>query len=321
VSKVIFQDDFAGNALDRQTFFGRTYTGDAMFARYSSNITTTQPQWFLDGAGAAYISNTALSGYTIVGVLPMSKSRENDVEIVVSTLGGNDDPVGPMSRVLDQNNYYAGGVYASGANPDQRLVKCVGGVVTSLGTANIDEAAPVTIKLETRDATKRLYTSGVQRISSADNSILAVGEQGIAFGDLFGQAGDDASNSIRVDSISVTDEEGTVSLTVGGDMSFSENTPAQITSNQNDYSLSDAIVHRLSTDAARTITGFAAPTAERKIVVINVGSFNLQINHQDGSSAAANRIIMESGANLTLQPNQAACFWYDSTTARWREYA
>jgi hypothetical protein len=145
---------------------------------------------------------------------------------------------------------------------------------------------------------------------------------GLGFGDLTGNTGnDDVSAGTDVDSLRGIDVLSPVLMSAGDDMSWSSDTPAQITSNQDDYGLADAVVHRLSSDAARVITGFAAPYNRRKILIINVGSFNITINHDDGNSAPANRVLSGTGANVTLQPNHCVVLWYDFASTRWRIYA
>ena len=96
-----------------------------------------------------------------------------------------------------------------------------------------------------------------------------------------------------------------------------EASPAQITADVNNFSLPDAILTRFSTDAARTITGFAGAKSGIKMIA-NVGSFNLVLANNSGSSDAANRILTNSGANITLTPGQLAIMTYDVTSARWR---
>lgn len=95
--------------------------------------------------------------------------------------------------------------------------------------------------------------------------------------------------------------------------------PTQITSNQNDYSptgLSTSAVLRLSSDASRDITGLAGGSSGRVLLLQNVGSFNIVLKDESGSSGAANRLALL--ADLTLLPDQAALLVYDSTSARWR---
>jgi len=99
--------------------------------------------------------------------------------------------------------------------------------------------------------------------------------------------------------------------------------PTGLTADQNDYDptgFGTADEVRLSTDASRTITGFAAPTGteQTRKTVINVGSNDLVLAHEDVLSLAANRLVTADAANLTLTAGQAANIAYDTTTTRWR---
>lgn len=95
-------------------------------------------------------------------------------------------------------------------------------------------------------------------------------------------------------------------------------TPAQIVANKNDYQLADFPVLRLSTDASRNITGFQNGTDGRVLTIMNVGSFDVVITHQDTNSAAVNRIITHTAGSLTIGANQELTLWYDIKTLRWR---
>jgi hypothetical protein len=95
------------------------------------------------------------------------------------------------------------------------------------------------------------------------------------------------------------------------------NTPAQITSNQNDYALPTADIVRLSSDATRTITGFAADPGA-VVTLYNVGSFDIRIDHEDTASTAANRVTSATGADIVLSPNDSITLVYDATSSRWR---
>lgn len=95
--------------------------------------------------------------------------------------------------------------------------------------------------------------------------------------------------------------------------------PAQITSDQNNYSIGSSRYQRLSTNASRTITGIVATTGGDEIVIMNVGSQNLLLANENASSTAANRILFATGAvSLTLGENKAATLVYDGTSSRWR---
>ncbi len=104
--------------------------------------------------------------------------------------------------------------------------------------------------------------------------------------------------------------------------------PAQITTDEDDYQGQGSGTAmrgllRLSTDASRTITGIDATTvdfseADDELRLVNIGAFDLILGHQDVGSAAANRIISPTGADLVLGPDEMALLWYDGATSRWR---
>lgn len=96
-------------------------------------------------------------------------------------------------------------------------------------------------------------------------------------------------------------------------------TPAQITSNQNDYNPTGAgaaDVLRISSDAARSITGLGFPAGNKAVVLMNVGSFSITLSNASVSSVAANRFAI--GADFSLDANKAVLVIYDATSSRWR---
>lgn len=97
-------------------------------------------------------------------------------------------------------------------------------------------------------------------------------------------------------------------------------TPAQLVANANDYALASGDTNRMSTDASHDLTGMVAGTNGERRVLVNVGAFDLVIKHQNAGSAAANRFLSDTGADLTMTPSKALDIWYDSVTARWRVY-
>jgi len=111
----------------------------------------------------------------------------------------------------------------------------------------------------------------------------------------------------------VADITGTFAFT--GDIS-----PSQITSNQNDYnptSLASSAVLRLNTDASRNITGLQGGADGRIIVIVNVGSFNIVLKDDDGSTSTAGNRFALSG-DITIAPDDGVILQYDSTSSRWR---
>jgi hypothetical protein len=94
--------------------------------------------------------------------------------------------------------------------------------------------------------------------------------------------------------------------------------PSQITGNQNDYAPTAGDIIRISSDAARTITGLTAGASGDVRVLVNVGSFAITLAHQSASSTAANRFLVSFGSDYIIAANAAATLIYDGTTSRWR---
>jgi len=95
-------------------------------------------------------------------------------------------------------------------------------------------------------------------------------------------------------------------------------TPAQITSNQDNYTgcaVTTNAVCRVSTDASRQITGVAGGADGIFLILHNIGAFNAVLV-DSATSTAANQFLI--GANITIGPNQGIILQYDATSARWR---
>lgn len=119
---------------------------------------------------------------------------------------------------------------------------------------------------------------------------------------------------------------------VASGFALSVATPAQITADQNNFDLSLNGGHqfiRLSSDANRSITGVIwandsgsnpVHSSGLMLVVVNVGSNNITLKHENASSTAGNRMICSTGADIVLSANQAADFIYDGVTSRWRVF-
>lgn len=103
-----------------------------------------------------------------------------------------------------------------------------------------------------------------------------------------------------------------------GENRHETSSPAQITSNQNNYATGTADTLRLTTDAARNITGFAGGVDGRTIRVINVGAQDIVLQNQNASSTDINRIITGTGADITVAADDVVQLHYDGTTQRWR---
>ncbi|HMN51130.1 MAG TPA: discoidin domain-containing protein [Xanthobacteraceae bacterium] len=104
------------------------------------------------------------------------------------------------------------------------------------------------------------------------------------------------------------------SLTLSGRI-----TPDALTANANDYApdgFASASVLRISGTATREITGLAGGSDGRIVIALNVGAYPLTLKHESASSSADNRFGFP--ADVVLAGKQAALFWYDSTSARWK---
>lgn len=95
--------------------------------------------------------------------------------------------------------------------------------------------------------------------------------------------------------------------------------PSQITGNVNDYAIGTGDIFRLSSDAARTITGVVAGTNGQAILLVNVGSHAITLAHESSSSTAANRLTVPWAGNYVMDANGgAALLVYFTASSRWR---
>ena len=95
--------------------------------------------------------------------------------------------------------------------------------------------------------------------------------------------------------------------------------PPQITADQHDYNpfnLAGASTLRLTSDAARNITGLAGGSQGRILILHNIGLFNLVLTNQDPLSAFVNRFRFN--ANITVASFQSCILQYDATSQWWR---
>lgn len=107
-------------------------------------------------------------------------------------------------------------------------------------------------------------------------------------------------------------------------------TPAQITATQDDYGptassvlWADATHVRLSSDAARTITGLVAPAStnpiKRKFLMnINTDETRVISIADNGGSASANVVIASGPGPIRIPAGGGVWVEYDDTSARWR---
>ena len=133
-------------------------------------------------------------------------------------------------------------------------------------------------------------------------------------------AGDDLDGIKYSPTISaIAGRHNVLNASAGGIIMAGAVSPTQLTADQNDYNPTDfhkQFVIRLSSDASRSITGIAAPTAGEYKVILNVGAQDIVLVDESASSTAANRFALN--ANITIGADEACTIWYDGTSSRWR---
>lgn len=95
-------------------------------------------------------------------------------------------------------------------------------------------------------------------------------------------------------------------------------TLTQFTANQDNLDLGTGGIIRISSDAARNITGFVATSSGDARLLVNTGSFTITLVHQSSNSSANNRIICVGSANLEVQSQGSVVVYYDAIDSRWR---
>lgn len=130
-------------------------------------------------------------------------------------------------------------------------------------------------------------------------------------------------SGILIDDIDNLDTPGSVTiqdlLILGGATS-----PAEITSNQNNYKpLTNITTVRLSSDAARDITGLdgnldtGLDYVDGIIRILhNVGSFPITLKDENASSTSNHRFALQG--DVIIDPDESFAIRYDITTDRWR---
>lgn len=96
-----------------------------------------------------------------------------------------------------------------------------------------------------------------------------------------------------------------------------ENTPASLSTDQNDYVPGNYDVLRINATANVSITGISGGKKGRFLEIINVGTGRISFPDESASSVAANRIATPYDQTITLLPNARARFYYDETQSRW----
>jgi hypothetical protein len=293
-----------GGASDIEISSTGTYLSSP-FIRIQGHNTTTAGQLRIaeqSSAGNNYVALTApdLASNTTY-VLPNAYPGSNGY-VLASTTSGTLSWEAP-SGGADGNGIYTGsGTIASAA---------IATVATS-STFNVNYQGSNTA-ITVNDS-----TGSVLMADKTFDSYMVVGDTGAGIYTASGNLVIDDSGGGAALNTNLRIYSGGLSLD-------SQITPAQITSNQNNYSptgADNAAVIRLSSDATRTITGLVNTSDwpdGKLLTLINIGTFDIILSDENASSTAANRFTL--GTDIVLGPQKSLMIWYDTTTDRWRPFS
>jgi len=216
---------------------------------------------------------------------------------------------------------------ANAATQHFNITSNYSGQLAGLWFKNNDNAAPAVVNVGDFRATQ-LFTSSFVMFQVTDTLKM------VQLGNVFGlgwtasSASGTADVGLRRGAKQIIIVDSGAASSAGGSLAFKANTPAVITTNQNDYVLTGSAFQRLNCTTASDITGIAPPTGGahvdgRMIRLVSVGTATVRLMHNDTGSAAANRMYMHSGTNVSLTVNEWADLVYDSTdngsgAAGWR---
>lgn len=96
-----------------------------------------------------------------------------------------------------------------------------------------------------------------------------------------------------------------------------QNTPTQITANQNNYVIGNYDLLRLSSNQVVSITGLKGGIKGRFLRIFNIGSYSIKLNHQDTNSDAENRFLFSNGRDVSIPPGSNILIYYDNVQSRW----
>lgn len=96
-----------------------------------------------------------------------------------------------------------------------------------------------------------------------------------------------------------------------------ENTPAQLTADQNNYVPGNYDVLRLSSSQAVNITGMSGGIKGRKLKIFNDGDYPITLIHQSGLSSLGNRFRFSSRFDSPVPPQASMVVYYDESNSVW----
>ena len=201
---VISEDDFTEGSDVDLVNHTPTPTGDSWTEEEN---TETKIQRVLAAEDFSASNGSAGSDRHIYSIQPNPSVNEYDIEgtLVYSTYPpGSDDPWYFIARFTATNNYYSAGTYQPLSTADKRIFKQVSGTKTELASGDEAMTGSDALKIEVRDATKKLYRNGSQLISNGDDVIKDNGKVGFGLGNAWDVGSDDVRFDWEVDDFKVT---------------------------------------------------------------------------------------------------------------------
>lgn len=133
-----------------------------------------------------------------------------DVGVTIGTYSGtNTDPSGVFGRYTSTASYYAIASYPGGATTDKKLLRVTAGPTRDvLASTDSGSASNDIIVLKMLTASKKMFLNGAEILSSADNTITAVGNAGMCWGNYTNVSTDNiqgATGGIRHDDFTLDD--------------------------------------------------------------------------------------------------------------------
>lgn len=281
---ITIADDGVDNELDVTIASSGGASGYATVQEEGSSLTQRSVINFIGGG----ITAADDAGNTRTNV-----TLDADLSAIAALSGtGLARRTGTDTWTLDTNTYLTENIYnANGTLTANRTVS--GGGTTSLTFNNLTTFSAV-------------GSSIVSLQSTGSNVALTAGGNVVLSG-----------NNVNLQATA-----GSGSTTIGGGVVYIDAlSPSQITSNQNDYSPTNFLgsyLIRLSSDAARDITGLGLISSNNKVyTLLNVGSFNITLKNENASSSPTGRFSLNG--DIVLAPNDSIEIIYDPTTQRWRQ--
>ena len=111
-------------------------------------------------------------------------------------------------------------------------------------------------------------------------------------------------------------------LDLGGDLELASRDITFGSGNQHNVATGTVTVQRITpASSGNNVTGFAGGRAGRKLLIINLSTTvndDLDLQHEDALSVAANRITVPNAVQVAVLPRGAIELWYDGSASRWR---